>query len=171
MNKNVSLKILSLKDITKTYVSWLNDYETVKFTDQKFFKHTVKSTINYYKKNQKKNNQIIYAIFLKNKKNQIHVGNIKLGPINYNHKFAQISYFIGDKDYLNKGIGTEAISKIIKISKSKYKLKKLIAGTHSNNLASQKVLIKNKFKKEANFESQLIYENKRVNHYWYGLKL
>ena len=82
-----------------------------------------------------------------------------------------MSYFIGDKNFLNKGIATEAISKIIKIAKSKYKLSKLIAGTYSNNIASQKVLLKNKFKKEADFRSQLVFEKERVDHYWYGLVL
>ena len=171
MKNKIFLKILQLKNINKTYVSWLNDYETVKYTDQKYHQHTLESTIVYYKNNQKKNNQIMYAIIVKKNDKNIHIGNIKLGPMNLNHKYSEISYFIGNKKYLNKGIGSEAISEIIKISKTKYKLKKLIAGTYSNNIASQKVLIKNGFKKEARFKSQLIFEKERVDHYWYGLRL
>lgn len=167
----VILRILTLKDVTKKYVSWLNDYETMKFTEQKYLKHTLNSTINYVKKTKKSNNQILYGIYIKNKFNFNHVGNIKLGPINYNHKSSEISYFIGEKNFLKKGVGTEAIRKIIQIAKSKYKLSKLIAGTYSNNISSQRVLIKNNFIREANFKSQLMFEGKRINHYWYGLKI
>ncbi len=167
----VILRILTLKDVTKKYVSWLNDYETMKFTEQKYLKHTLNSTINYVKKIKRSNNQILYGIYIKNKFNFNHVGNIKLGPIDDNHKSSEISYFIGEKNLLKKGVGTEAIRKIIQIAKSKYKLSKLIAGTYSNNISSQRVLIKNNFIREANFKSQLIFEGKRINHYWYGLKI
>ena len=38
-----------------------------------------------------------------------HIGNIKLGPINWIHRYGDISLLIGDKDYWGKGIATEAI--------------------------------------------------------------
>ena len=54
MKNKFCLKILQFKNINKNYVSWLNDYETVKYTEQKFHRHTLESTIVYFKNNQKK---------------------------------------------------------------------------------------------------------------------
>ena len=33
------LKELNKNMVTKEYVSWLNDYETMKYTEQRFLKH------------------------------------------------------------------------------------------------------------------------------------
>ena len=49
----------------------------------------------------------------------IHIGNIKLGPINKYHKYSYISYFIGNKNFLGKGYGKMMIKEILKISKKK----------------------------------------------------
>ena len=56
-------------------------------------------------------------------KAKIHVGNIKLGPINTKHKYAEISYFIGDKKYHNLGIKSLTIKKVCQIAKNKHKIK------------------------------------------------
>ena len=52
-------------------------------------------------------------------KNNNHIGNIKLGPINFIHKNAVISYFIGEKKLWKRGYTTLAIEEIIKIAKKR----------------------------------------------------
>ena len=108
------------------------------------------------------------GILLNLKKEKIHVGNIKLGPIDFNHKTAEISYFIGDKKYHNKGIASLAIKKILLIAKKQFKLKKITAGVYSKNISSKKVLLKNKFKLEGNLINQYKFKNIRINKLIYG---
>ena len=36
LQKNLTLKELEVSNITNFYVSWLNDYDLVKFTEQRF---------------------------------------------------------------------------------------------------------------------------------------
>ena len=103
----------------------------------------------------------------KNKKNS-HVGNIKIGPINFIHKTSDISYFIGNEKYWGRNIATIAIKKILKIAKKKFKLKKITAGFYQDNLGSKRVLKKNGFLKEGELKNQLIYKNKRVSNFIYG---
>ena len=110
----------------------------------------------------------MFGIFLKN--NKEHIGNIKLGPANFVHKYASISYFIGNKNYFKKGYGAMAIAEVIKIAKKKG-LKKLQAGLYEINYASKKALEKNKFKLEGILKSQILFNNKRYKSYWYGLIL
>jgi RimJ/RimL family protein N-acetyltransferase len=171
LNNHLFLKILRREDITQSYINWLNNYEVVKFTEQKNLKHNRKTILKYFEFISKSKNQFLYGIFVKNNNKHKHIGNIKLGPINYIHRFAEISYFIGELDYWNKGFATSAVSKIIKIAKSNYKLKKLMAGVYSINVRSKKVLKKNNFKLEGEFKSQMIFQKKRYSHLWFGLKL
>ena len=44
VNEQILLKVLRLNDISESYVEWLNDYEVTKFTEQKYFRHTLEST-------------------------------------------------------------------------------------------------------------------------------
>ncbi len=88
----IFLKELTPKDVSQSYLMWMNDYEVHQFTEQKFKKHNIKSIIEYVKEKKKSKDEFLYGIFLKN--NKEHIGNIKLGPINFIHKYADISYFI-----------------------------------------------------------------------------
>ena len=184
MSKNVYstkieifLKELNVSDVSKNYVSWLNDYEIVKYTEQKYKKHTLKNVKSFVFEKRKSKSEFLYGIYLKKnftnkvkkKNNQQHVGNIKLGVINFHHKYAYISYFVGDKRVWGKGIATKAIAAIIKIAAKKFKLKKLIAGAYAKNIGSIRVLEKNNFVKEAILKDKLLFQKKRHDHILYGL--
>ena len=54
------------------------------------------------------------------------------------------------------------------LSEKKNGLKKLKAGLYEMNIGSKKVLEKNGFKIEGKFKSELIFKNKRVDHYFFG---
>ncbi len=162
------LKKLEPKMITKDYIGWLNDSQTMMFTEQRFKKHTFSQVKKFVNTIMKSKNEFLYAILLKENQKRIHIGNIKLGPIDYYHKFAYISYFIGNKNYLNKGYGKVLIQSISKLAKNKFKLNKIIAGTYSNNIASGKILEFNKFKLEGRIKKQFKFRNKYVDHIIYG---
>jgi len=66
-----------------------------------------------------------------------------------------------------KGYATLAIKEIIKIAKKKG-IKKLKAGLYEMNIGSKRVLLKNGFKIEAKFRSEIIYKGRRFNKYWLG---
>ena len=164
----IILKKLNLKkDISNKYQNWMNDFEVHKYTEQKYIKHSLADIRNFVREKNKSKNEFIYGIFLKKNNLNIHIGNIKLGPINFIHKYAEISYFIGEKELWGKGYATLAIKEIIKIAKKKG-IKKLKAGLYETNIGSKKVLIKNGFKIEGKFKSEIIYKGKRFNVYWFG---
>lgn len=166
----ITLKLIRANHITKSYVKWMNDYEVVKYTEQKNKKHTIADIKKFVKEKINSPVDFLYGIFIFDKK-KIHIGNLKIGPVNKIHQTAEISYFIGDKKYWKIGIGSQAVKKATEICKKKYKLKKLIAGCYSVNKGSIRVLEKNKFKKEALLKSHIFFENKRINKIIYGLVL
>jgi len=153
------------KDVGSKYKKWMNDFEVHKFTEQKYKKHTLKDIKSFVTQKNKSKNEFLFGIFLK--ENNSHIGNIKLGPINFIHKTAEISYFIGEKKLWKKGYTTLAIKEIIKKAKKKG-VKKLKAGCYEMNKGSIKVLLKNGFKQEANLKKEIIFKNKRYDHYFFG---
>ena len=166
--QKIILRKLNLKkDISKKYQNWMNDLEVHKYTEQKYTKHSLINIRKFVREKNKSKNEFLYGIFLKKNNLNIHIGNIKLGPINFIHRIAEVSYFIGEKELWGKGYTTLAIKEIIKIAK-KMGLKKLKAGFYEMNIGSKKVLEKNGFKIEGKFKSELIFKNKRVDHYFFG---
>jgi [ribosomal protein S5]-alanine N-acetyltransferase len=78
-----------------------------------------------------------------------HVGNIKLGPIDRNHKLGEIGIMIGDRAAWGRGIGTAAIRRIADIAGHELGLRKLSAGCYAANLASRKAFERAGFAVEA----------------------
>ena len=171
MEKKIFLKKLNSKNVTKKYVQWMNDYDVMKYSDHSLKKHTINDVVKFVKDKQKSKTEFLYGIYLKNGKKKEHIGNIKLGPINFIHRHGSISYFIGNKDCWGKRYTTKAISEIIKMAKNKFKLKKLRAGVIEINIGSKIVLEKNNFKQEGILKSQQLFQGKRYNIYCYGLIL
>lgn len=164
LKSKIILKKISPKNISLNYIKWMNDPEVVQFTEQKNKKHTRKNIGLFLKKTNEDIFSEIYGIFYE--KNLI--GTIKIGNINKIHKTAEISYIIGNKKFWNKGIATNVVKKICDYIFGELKLKKIIAGTYSVAISSQKILIKNGFKLEGILKKQILFKNKRIDLHFYG---
>ena len=165
--KLILKKININKDITKKYQKWMNDKKVHPFSVQRFKKHTIKDIKKYVQNINKSKKFFLYGIFLKQKKALDHIGNIKLGPIHAYYKTSDISYFIGERKFWNKGFTTRAIKEIIKIARKK-KLKKLKAGMVEINRGSINVVKKNGFTKEATLRSEELHGKKRYTAFIYS---
>ncbi len=166
--KKITIRKLNLKsDISKKYQSWMNDFEVHKYTEQKYTKHSLANIRKFVREKNNSKNEFLYGIFLKQDNLKIHIGNIKIGPINFIHKTAELSYFIGEKKLWGKGYTSLAIIEAVKKAK-KMGIKKLKAGCYEKNIGSKKVLEKNKFKLEGKLQSEYIFMNKRIAQYLFG---
>ena len=158
IDKNLYMRVININDVTSEYLSWLNDYEITKFTEQKNIKHTFNSLEKYVLEKFNSKNNFLFGIFHFNR----HIGNIKLGPIENKDGSAEVSFLIGNKDYWGKGITTKALKRLIDFGIEELGIKKFIAGYYINNEASARVFKKCLFKvdkinkKFKNFEGQPI---------------
>jgi RimJ/RimL family protein N-acetyltransferase len=150
---------------TKKYLSWLKESDVKRFTDIKYQKFSIKKIKEFIYEKNKSKNEFLLGIFLK--KNNIHIGNVKIGPINTFDKTAEISYFIGDPDNRGRGYATLAIKKAIIFSK-KIKLKKLKVTGFEINYASKKIIEKNGFYREGRLKSELLHNKKRYSAFIYA---
>ena len=159
IDKKFYLKTLQTFDVTNSYVQWLNDYEVTKYTEQKNFNHTIDSVNEFVDEKYNSSTDQLFGIFYEN----IHIGNIKLGPIQWQHKAAEISYFIGNKDFWGKGIASKCINAVLEYATINLSLEKINAGYYDLNIGSAKVLKKCGFIIEGERVNDLIFEGKRIN--------
>ena len=163
IDDNIFLKILTKDDITSDYINWMNDYDIVKYTNQKNIKHTFKNVTNFVENKYYSNNDYLFGIFNNINGNKLHIGNIKIGPIDFINNVSDISYIIGNKNYWGKGIMTKVIKEIIKFSFNVIKLDRLKASTYKNNIGSIKALNNNNFIENERIISELIFEGKKTD--------
>ena len=164
VSSQLSIKPITDKDITTDYIEWMNDIDITLYTEQKYKKHNFESIKNFIIQTNNSSSNLLYGIFFENK----HIGNIKLGSINLFHKTADLSYLIGSKKNWGKGIATNSISVISNLAFTDLKLSKISAGVYSNNLASIRVLEKNKFQREGIRLRQYLCNKERVDGLIYG---
>jgi len=153
-------------DVDGQYYNWMNDLGVLKFVEARFLENTkenLKETVAVWKDNP---NIYFFAILLK--ENDRHIGNIKLGPIDQNHKFADIGIVIGEKDCWGEGYGKEALNLLTHFAFKELNLHKLTAGCYSNNVASAKLFQKSGFQLEGIRKSHYIFENKYVDAMLFG---
>lgn len=154
------LKIIEETDVGENYLNWMNDYEIVKYTESRFFPHSI-SSLNEYVKNVNNQSNVMFAII--DKKTNNHIGNIKLGNINQFHKFADIGIIIGQKEFWNKGIGSKAIYLVVNYAFSRLNLRKVFAGIYENNIGSIKAFEKCGFKKSFVEKDKYFFEGEYID--------
>ncbi len=97
------------------------------------------------------------------------VGSVALVPqSDVYRKSAEIGYWIGEP-YWGKGIATEAIRQILDFGFENLDIVRIYTGIYGHNLASQKVLEKNGFQKEAVFKKAVFKNGKFCDEVRYGI--
>jgi [ribosomal protein S5]-alanine N-acetyltransferase len=163
----IFLRVVDLNDCNQTYLNWLNDVDVNKFLETRWNKQSLESIKSFVEEMRKSEHSYLFAINIDDK----HIGNIKIGPIHAIYKYADVSYFIGDKSQWGKGIATEAIKLITDFGFTILGLNRLQAGAYEYNIGSQRALEKNGYKKEAVYRKKSFIHlgDEYCNSYMYGI--
>lgn len=142
---------------TNDYVSWLNDKNLTKYSEQRHSIHTLDSCKEYVKSFTNSDNLLFAIIDIKSKK---HIGNIN-AYIDVNNKVADIGILISQG---GKGYGLCAWNQMINLLfSSKHNMRKITAGTMAINEAMIKIFKKSGMKLEYIRPKHFIYEKKLVD--------
>jgi RimJ/RimL family protein N-acetyltransferase len=136
----IYLREIRLSDVNETYHHWMNDPEVTRYTESRFFPNSMEALQKYVSRVSGDRQHVFLAIVLK--KDDRHIGNIKLGSINWIHRFANVGLLIGEKDCWGQGYGTEAIRLVTEYAFRVLDLRRLTAGSYSNNISSFKAFLK-----------------------------
>lgn len=161
-NNEIELRNLSPSDDLGHYLLWLKDDEINQFLEVRFSLPEDETKISSYVSSvNTSKDTFLFGIF--HTREKIHIGNIKLGPINWNHLTAEIGILIGEKSYWGRGYASEAISLLSDFAFNEIKLKKLTAGCYEQNIGSFKAFLKEGFIEEGRLKSQWLYNEKRYD--------
>ncbi len=150
--KQIYLREVRVSDVNENYYNWLNDPEVNKYIETRYIPRSLQNIREFVEKMDGNPDEILFAICLK--KTGLHIGNIKLGPINWVHRFADISLLVGEKTCWGKGIGTEAINILAGFAFNVLNFNKLKSGCYEDNAGSAKAFKKAGFIQEGTLKKQ-----------------
>lgn len=148
--KRLYLREVRLTDVNDAYYRWLNDPEVTRCLETRFVCQSVEKIRDYVETANRKADEIFLAICLK--RDGRHIGNIKLGPVNWVHRFGEISLVIGDKGQWGKGYATEAIRMVCTYAFDVLGLHKVTAGSYATNPGSVRAFEKAGFEREGTWK-------------------
>ena len=165
--ERIYLREVRISDVNEDYYKWLNDNEIGQYLETRFQPQSIESIREYVSSLLGSCESIFLAIIVK--ENDKHIGNIKLGPINWLHRFADVSLMLGDKENWGKGYGTEAIKLVVDYAFSRLNLHRLNAGIYENNVGSIKVFTKVGFKEEGTLIKKRFFKGQYINEKIFGI--
>ena len=160
MNK-IYLRKLVESDINDRYLNSFRDKNVIYFLEVDGEKLTQQSVINYINEGSNSKEYFMYAICLS--ENNQHIGNVKIGPIDYKHMRSDLVTVLWDVEHWGKGIATEAIKEGNKIAFEVYNIRKLNGGIYENNIGSINAYIKAGWFIEANLKDHYILNGKYLD--------
>lgn len=139
----IHLREVRLIDVNEGYCRWMNDPEVTRYTESRFSSFDIDSLAENVRQKLEDRNSMFLAIVRED--TEQHIGNIKLGPIDWMHRLADIGVMIGDKECWGNGYATEAISLVVQFAFQELNLHKLTAGFYAANRGSERAFLKNGF--------------------------
>lgn len=161
VGKRIYLRPLAESDVNERYLSWISDSSIAKFLDVNLFPTTKRQLIDFYNQVRKSKTDVMFAIVTKNKDR--HIGNIKLGSINFIHRYGDLGIMVGEKKFWGKGYSQEAINLLLNYAFNKLNLNKVILGGYGNHRAAIKCYKNVGFKVEGRIKELLYFEGKYVD--------
>jgi RimJ/RimL family protein N-acetyltransferase len=154
----IFLRCLEEEDIDRVY-KWHND-SNLYGSLTSLFRHVSRASVSAWlaKKQAFSSESINLAICL-NQANQ-HIGNIYLQNIDWVARHAEISIFIGDKEYRQKGYGQKAVEILTEYAFSELGLKRLYLFVLEENIPAIKTYKKCGFSEEGKLRNHVFKQGK-----------
>jgi ribosomal-protein-alanine N-acetyltransferase len=155
----VALAPFGCEQVTDEYVAWLNDPETMRFTEARFARHSRESAQAYVRAANDSAEARLWRILYESH----HVGNIRLSDIDLHHRHARIALLIGRPEMRGRGLGRRAISLACAYAFGPLALHKLTAGMYADNIASYRAFLGVGFVEEARLRRHFLFEGRFVD--------
>jgi RimJ/RimL family protein N-acetyltransferase len=165
--ERIYLRGVCLSDAGEHYCRWMNDDRVTRYLESRFYPHSVKRIASYISQVNESSDSVFLAIVVKDK--NIHIGNIKVGSINWIHRYADVGIVIGERDFWGQGLATEAIKLVVGYAFNKLNLRRLEAGCYANNPASIRAFQKAGFVEEGRLRQRYFWRGQYVDRVCLGI--
>ena len=152
--KKTTLRVLGKRDLGKSLI-WLKDPSVNMFLSHSFDDYTRDQEIKWFEFIKNSNNDVVFAI--EDKNTNLYIGNCALHKIDWENKTCEMGIVIGEKDYWNKGYGSDAVRSILNFAFFDLDLKSIKLEVYRYNRRAINVYKKSGFK--------LIITNKKSHFY------
>lgn len=163
--KKVYLSKFTTNDITMEYVSWLNDPEVVKFSNQRFKTHSISSCQSYFASFDQTDNLFLKILL---KCNGQFIGTMTAYVLTP-HQTVDIGIMVGVKSVWGSGVGQDAWNALIKWFVQQSAIRKITAGTMQSNTAMLKLMERSGMIFEARRQKQELLNGIPEDLVYYGL--
>lgn len=153
------LRKLERGDLSKS-LNWLKDPSINMFLSQEFRDLTEEQEIKWYEYIQNSSRDMVFAIL--DRSNGKYIGNCSLNKIDTEKRYCELGIVIGEKDYWNRGFGTDAINSILEFASSNLKVKTIRLNVYKYNQRAIKVYGKCGFRLKRILRKDHLYGGK----YW-----
>lgn len=135
VGEKVYLRPLDIDDVNQKYLNWINDGEVISQLAT-IFPTPLYKLESFVKSILDNTNYVFFAII--EKETNKHIGNIKLGPINWINRMSNYGLMLGDKDSWGKGYAQESFILLLKYAFERLNLHKIWDMAATSNIASIK---------------------------------
>jgi RimJ/RimL family protein N-acetyltransferase len=132
--ETIVLREVRVEDADGPYTEWMNDDEIVCFTESRHTSHSRDAIAAYIAARAESPDDLFLAITARN--DGAHIGNIKIGPIDWRNRIGDLGLIVGNRRYWGRGIATEAIALITQYAFETVGLHKVTAGCYTPNRAA-----------------------------------
>jgi len=165
--EGIILRSISEDDVTQKYLDWINNKEVNRFLGVGKKEQSLEDLQSYVKEKISKKDCLFLAII--EKKLNLHIGNVKIEPIDYNNRKAAIGIMIGNKNFWGRGHGTEAMHIAANLCFQNLSLDRVTLGVAADNIGGIKAYKKVGFVQEAFLREDVIKNGKKYDWILMGL--
>ncbi len=155
-SERLRFRPLSMSHLSQDYVNWLNDPKVYKYLESGG-NYTMEMLQTYLEEVEKKE-ILFWGIHLKS--NDLHVGNIKIDPVDQKHGLGEYGILMGRPTEWGKGYSFEASQTIINFCFKIIKIRKITLGVVVNNIAAVSLYKKLGFNIEGQYRNHGYYDGK-----------
>ena len=164
---HVYLRPLQREDLNERYLSWVNDPQVTRYMETGTFPSTKQDLEDFYQGTTSSKNQVILAVA--DARTDLHIGNVKLGPIHWVHRRATFGILIGDRKYWGKGVGQEATRLTVEYGFHRLNLHRIDLGVFAEHESAVHCYEKVGFTVEGHFRQDLFVNGEYKDRLWMGL--
>lgn len=139
----VILRPLEKQDLARS-LQWLTDPLINKYLSQSFIKLTAEQEKEWFDYIQDSHRDIVFAIL--DKKAGYHIGNCALHKIDKSENSCELGIVIGEKEYWDKGFGTDSIRILVDFALKELRLLKIRLNVYTYNHRAIRTYSKCSFK-------------------------
>ncbi len=160
------LETLTTSNMSERYADWIRDPLVNKYLEVRHDPEAAAAGVAHFVANtDRSGRELLLGMFLPG--DHRHIGNIKLGSIDFRNRRCDVGLLVGERDYWGQGLGGEALRMATDYALEVLRLNRLGAGIIVSNTASVRLFEKAGYRRECVHRQYVWLEDGYEDCYWY----